>query len=100
MVAMTWRVYPQFKDMLKVDDRLVTSENYIEESCGQRVGPDAAVCVEEARITGRRLIARQQGRSLLFVVAPLLAYIAIYLPWQLATSRLARSRAPPAAPVE
>jgi hypothetical protein len=82
MIAMSWRVYPQFKDVLKADDRLVTLDEYVEESCGQRIGPDAAVCVEEARLTGRRLVARQQGRALLFIVAPLLAYLVIYLPWQ------------------
>jgi hypothetical protein len=92
MVAMTWRVYPQFKDMLKVEDRLVTLDDYVEESCGQRIGPAAASCVEEARRTGHRLMARQQGRSLLFVVAPFLAYLAIYLPAQSMAARRARSR--------
>jgi hypothetical protein len=93
MIAMTWRVHPQFKDMLKVDDRLVTLDDYIEESCGQRIGPDAAVCVEEARVTGRRLVAGQQGRSMLFILAPFLAYLAFYLPWRAAAGRRPRSRA-------
>jgi|HubBroStandDraft_1064217.scaffolds.fasta_scaffold14638_3 hypothetical protein len=96
MVAMTWRVYPQFKDMLKVEDRLVTLDDYVEESCGQRIGPAAASCVEEARRTGRRLVARQQGRSLLFVVAPFLAYLAIHLPAQSMAARRARSHRPAA----
>jgi hypothetical protein len=87
MIAMTWRVYPQFKDMLKVEDRLVTLDDYVEESCGQRIGPAAASCVGEARLTGRRLVARQQGQSLLFVIAPLLAYVAIYLPVQRMAAR-------------
>jgi hypothetical protein len=91
MIAMTWRVYPQFRDMLKVEDRLVTLDDYVEESCGQRVGPGAASCVEEARLTGRRLVAQQQGRSLLFVAAPLLAYLAIYLPWRRLSARAAPS---------
>lgn len=81
MIAMTWRVYPQFKDMLKVEDRLVALDDYVEESCGQKIGPAAESCIEEARAAGRRLVARQQGRALLFIVAPLLAYLAICLPW-------------------
>jgi hypothetical protein len=93
MVAMTWRVHPLFKDMLKIDDRLVTVADYIEESCGQRIGPGAAACVEEARITGRRLVAHQQGRSLLFVAAPLLGYVAIFLPWRLIRARAGRPAA-------
>jgi hypothetical protein len=92
MIAMTWRVYPQFKDMLKVEDRLVTLDDYVEESCGQRIGPAAASCVGEARLTGRRLVARQQGQSLLFVVAPLLAYVAIYLPVQRMAARRPSTR--------
>jgi hypothetical protein len=87
MVAMTWRLYPQFKDMLKVDDRLVTLDDYVEDTCGQRIGPAAESCVAEARAAGRRFVARQQGRALLFIVAPLLAYLVIYLPWQRVAAR-------------
>jgi hypothetical protein len=94
MVAMTWRVHPQFSDMLKVDDRLVTLDGYVEETCGERIGPDARSCLEEARATGERLVARQQGQSVLFILAPLLAYLVGYLPWQIATALLARARVP------
>ena len=87
MIAMTWRVYPQFKDMLKVEDRLVTLDDYVEESCGQKIGPAAESCVEEARDAGRRFVAREQGRALLFILAPLLAYLAIYLPWRGVSAR-------------
>ena len=90
MAAMTWRVYPQFKEMLKVEDRLLSLNDYVEESCGQKIGPAAESCVEEARAAGRRLVARQQGRALLFILAPLLAYLAIYLPWRGAAEETAK----------
>jgi hypothetical protein len=93
MIAMTWRVYPQFKDMLKIDDRLVTLDDYVEETCGQRIGPAAESCVEEAQSAGRRFVARRQGRALLFIVAPLLAYLAIYLIWLRLAAPIARAPA-------
>jgi len=84
---MTWRVYPQFKNMLKVDDRLIALEDYVQETCRQRIGPDAASCIEEAQITGRRLVAREQGRALLFIIAPLLVYVV----WRLSKATVAPS---------
>lgn len=92
MIAMTWRIYPEFKDVLKIDDRLIALDDYVEESCGQRIGPDAQSCIEEAQATGRRLVARRQGKALLFVMAPLLAYAVIDLPWRLALGRRDRTR--------
>ncbi|HXY98672.1 MAG TPA: hypothetical protein VEI03_01640 [Stellaceae bacterium] len=80
IVAMTWRIYPQFGDALRVDGRLIGFADYVEESCGQRIGPAAASCLAEARITGRRLVASQQGKSVLLIEAPLLGYLLIYLP--------------------
>ena len=93
MVAMTWRIYPQFKDTLRVEGRLVTLDAYIDESCGQRIGPDAASCLEEARAKGHRLVAREQARSVLFILALPLGYLVLYLPPRLALDRLARRRA-------
>lgn len=83
MIAMTWRIYPQFKDTLRIDGRLVTLADYVDENCSQRVGPAAASCVEEARGAGRRLVAREQGKSVLFIEAPILGYLLIYLPLRL-----------------
>ena len=93
VLAMTWRLYPQFKDTLRDDGRLVSLEAYIDDSCGQRIGPGVASCIDEARATGRRLLAREQGKSLLLVEAPLLAYLLIYVPARLALDRVARRRA-------
>ena len=88
VLAMTWRLYPQFKDTLREDDgRLVTLEAYVDDSCGQRIGPGVASCLEEARATGRRLVAREQAKSVLLIEAPLLAYLLIYVPARWALDR-------------
>lgn len=84
ILAMTWRLYPQFKDTLRDDGRLVTLDTYVDDSCGQRIGPGVASCLDEARATGRRLVAREQGKSVLLIEAPLLAYLLIYVPARLA----------------
>ncbi len=93
IIAMTWRIYPQFKDTLRMDGRLVTLDAYIEESCGQRIGPDAATCLEEARATGHRLLAREQAKSVLFILALPLGYLVLYLPPRLIADHLIRRRA-------
>lgn len=80
VAVMTWRIYPQFGDTLRVDGRLIGFADYVEESCGQRIGPAAASCLAEARITGRRLVASEQGKSILLIEAPLLGYLLVYLP--------------------
>ena len=86
LVSLTWvvvmgvRLYPHFGDSLRVDDRPMSFEEYVEESCGQRIGPAATSCLVEARDTGRRLVAQQQAKSLLLVEAPLWLLLAIYLP--------------------
>ena len=80
VVVMGVRLYPHFGDALRLDGRAMSFEEYIEESCGQRIGPAAASCLAEARDTGRRLVAQQQAKSLLLVQAPLWLLLAIYLP--------------------
>ncbi len=92
MVAMTWRIYPQFKDAVRVDGRLTTVEDYIDGTCGERVGPAAATCLAETRETAQRLLRREQGNSILLIVAPIFGYLAIYLP---AASWLRRHRIAP-----
>jgi hypothetical protein len=96
VLAMTWRLYPQFKDTLRDDGRLVTFEAYVDDSCGQRIGPGVASCLDEARATGRRLVAREQGKSVLLIEAPLLGYLLMYVPARLALDRLGRRPARPA----
>jgi hypothetical protein len=80
VIAMTWRLYPQFKDTLRIDGHVMSYADYVAESCGERIGRAAQTCLDEARSTGRRLVAREQAKSLLLIEAPLLAYLLIYLP--------------------
>lgn len=89
VIAMTWRIYPDFSDRLRFDGRLMSFADYLEESCGQRIGPAAASCLAEARITGKRLVASEQAKSLLLIEAPLLCYL-VYFPF----ARAMRRRAP------
>ena len=79
VIAMTWRLYPQFGDTLRLNGRLMSFAEYVEESCGQRIGPAAASCRAEAQVTGRRLVASEQGKSVLLIEAPLLVYLVVYL---------------------
>jgi hypothetical protein len=81
MAALTWKVYPQFKDTLRVDGRVVTLDDYIEAACSERVGPFATVCRATSLEHGRRLVAAEQAKMLLLVQAPLIAYVVVYLPF-------------------
>ena len=76
MLAMTWRLYPQFKDAVRVDGRLTTVAGYVQDMCRERLGPAAATCLAESGEEAQRLLRREQGKSVLFVVAPLLLYLA------------------------
>ena len=79
MAVMTWRIYPQFKDAVRVDGRLTTVEDYVESTCGERLGPAAATCLAEAREEARHLLRREQGKSILLIEAPILGYLAFSL---------------------
>jgi hypothetical protein len=87
MVIMTWQIYPQFKDAVRVDGRVTTVVDYIDDACGQRVGPAAETCLAEARATAQRLLRREQGKSILLIEAPLLLYLLIYAPLTLWRNR-------------
>src|SRR5579864_4151443 len=80
IVVMTYRLCPQYKDALRIDGRVMTLAEYVDETCGQRIGPAATSCLAEAQDRGRRMVAREQGKSMLLVEAPLLGYALIYLP--------------------
>lgn len=97
VVAMTWRIYPQFPDALRIDGRLTSFADYVGDSCRERIGPAAARCLAAAQVTGRRLVAREQGKSVLMIEAPMLAYLLIYLPLAWAVRRARRSDAVAAA---
>jgi hypothetical protein len=98
VVAMTWRIYPQFKDTIRVDGRLTMVSEYLEDSCGQRLGPAAAACLDAARKHARVLLRREQGKSILLIDAPLFGYLLIYLPARLLADRVRRGV--PFAPAE
>lgn len=87
MAVMTWRIYPQFKDTVRVDGRLTTVDDYVGDACGERVGPGAETCLAEAHETAQRLLRREQGKSVLLIEAPLLAYLLVYWPLALWRSR-------------
>jgi hypothetical protein len=92
MVGMTWRIYPQFKDTIRIDGRLTNVADYLDEVCGQRVGPAAAACLAETRRSTRILLRREQGKSILLIDAPLLGYLFLYLPLRLAYLGVNRRR--------
>ena len=93
VIVMTVRIYPQFGDTLRIEGRVTTLSEYVDESCAQRIGPAAASCKEEAWDTGSRLVAREQGKSVLLVEAPLLGYLLLYLPLRWAINRVKTDRA-------
>jgi hypothetical protein len=79
MVILTWRIYPQFKNAVRVDGQLTTMEDYIDGTCGERLGPAAATCLAETREEAQHLLRREQGKSILLIEAPILVYLAVYL---------------------
>ena len=79
LIVLSWRIYPQFKDAVRVDGRLTTVEDYVESTCGERLGPGAATCLAEAREEARHLLRREQGKSILLIEAPIFGYLAFAL---------------------
>ena len=83
IVVMAGKVYPQFKDTLQVDGRVVALDDYVEDACAERVGPLATSCRATKLETGRRLVAAKQAKALLLIEAPLILYAVLYLPIRL-----------------
>jgi hypothetical protein len=79
MVVLTWRIYPQFRDAVRVDGQLTTVGDYIDGTCGERLGPAAATCLAEAREEAQHLLRREQGKSVLLIEAPILGYLVFYM---------------------
>jgi len=79
MGVLTWRIYPQFRDAVRVDGQLTTVADYVDGICGERLGPAAATCLAEAREEAQHLLRREQGKSILLIEAPILGYLAFYL---------------------
>jgi hypothetical protein len=89
MAALTWRLYPQFGDMIRVGGRLTTIASYLADTCGQRVGPAATTCRAETGAQAQFLLRREQGKSVLLILAPLFPYMVWW------TARLLRERRRP-----
>lgn len=83
IVVMTWKVYPQFKDSLRVDGRVVALDDYIEDACSEKVGLEAAACAATKLQSGRRMVVAEQAKALLLIEAPLFLYVVFILPIRL-----------------
>jgi hypothetical protein len=83
IVAMTWKVYPQFKDTLRVDGRVVALDRYVEDACSEKAGLEAAACAATKLQSGRARVAAEQAKALLLIEAPLILYAVLYLPIRL-----------------
>jgi len=92
ILATTWKVYPLFKDTVRVEGRVLSLDEYVADTCGERVGPLATSCREATLEHGRRLVASQQAKALLLVEAPLLLFVLVYLPYRAVAARLRRTR--------
>lgn len=92
IVAVSAKLYPQFKDSLRIEGQVITLDDYISQTCGERAGTLAASCRAQAVETGARLVARQQAKSLLLIQAPIIFYVVIYLPFALIARRFSRRR--------
>jgi len=99
VIAMTWRIYPQFGDGLRIDGRVTSVEEYVDDSCAQRVGPAAQTCLAEAAAKAQILLRREQGKSVLLISAPILLYLLATLPKGIAGSAARRRRNFPGAAV-
>ena len=80
ILAMTWKVYPQFKDSLRVDGRVVALDQYVVDACSEKAGLEAAACSATKLESGRRMVASEQAKALLLIEAPLILYAVLYLP--------------------
>lgn len=83
IVAMTGKVYPQFKDTLRVDGRVITLDQYVVDACSEKVGLEAAACPATKLQSGRHMVATEQAKALLLIEAPLILYVVLYLPIRL-----------------
>jgi hypothetical protein len=83
IVVMTWKVYPQFKETLRVEGRVVSLDQYVEDACGEKAGTEATVCRATKLESGRRMVAAEQAKALLTIEAPLIVYVVIVLPIRL-----------------
>ena len=93
IAAMTWKVYPQFKDTLRADGRVVSLDDFVADACGEKAGPEAAACRATKLESGRRMVRSAQAKAMLLIEAPVIFYAVVLLPIGLLRGR--RGRSPP-----
>lgn len=86
ITVLSWRMYPHFRDALRVDGHVISFTDYVEDSCGQRVGTSAEQCYTQAVANGRKLVAQERAKSILMILAPLVFYGFFYVPISLLSS--------------
>jgi hypothetical protein len=80
---MAWKVHPEFSDRLRVDGRVISLDDYVEDACGERVGPLATSCRATKLERGPRMVTAEQAKALLLIEAPLILYAVLFLPIRL-----------------
>ena len=75
-IALTARLYPDFRTAIRVQGRIVSVEEYIDDSCAAKLGPAADTCLAEARGDAALRLRREQARSILMILAPAVLYSA------------------------
>jgi hypothetical protein len=83
IVVMAWKVHPEFSDRLRVDGRVISLDDYVEDACGERVGPLATSCRATKLESGPRMVTAEQAKALLLIEAPLILYAVLHLPIRL-----------------
>ncbi len=83
IAAISWKIYPHFRDGMRSEGHVISFADYVEDSCGQRVGASAEICYIKAVATGRKLVAKEQAKAILLILAPLIIYGVFYLPLSL-----------------
>jgi len=83
IVVMAWKVHLEFSDRLRVDGRVISLDDYVEDACGERVGPSATSCRATKLESGPRMVTTEQAKALLLIEAPIILYAVLYLPIRL-----------------
>jgi hypothetical protein len=96
MLALTGKLYPQFRDTIRVDGRLTTVASYLDDACGQRVGPAASTCLAESGERAQLMLRQERAKSVLMIVVPPLAALALF--WSARALRRRQGAAPARGP--
>jgi len=91
VLGMGWRLYPDFTDTIRVEGHLTTIDDYLRETCGEKLGGEAATCLAETRRKAKQLAREERRRAALLIGAPVLLY-ALYIPARIVRELMARRR--------